>query len=317
MENFLWQPGLGHDQAALVRLRSHFERPREPMGEAWFMSDERKMYPELLGDLASLSCRELQDPLTEVASGTCSFGEMEEWTVWYHYLLGQLIPRSHECFVDSFLEYLVTGFIAIHPTNDGAEPYAGFRLDALNTLGRCIMDPSCWDGSEIRLGRILHRSNNNPNRVWCWWDASGDFSASMFFCLKYLPVSQVPGWIESVFTITSPHWRAQILVWLLGARDILIGAIKWPSDFKREGVASVSWAWSHCLGPNLAGIERTLSSAGGSLITEAAANHVLNAVRGYFTQERYLEWLMSFDQVPYVRDEISHLPRDFEAVYMR
>ncbi len=50
------------------------------------------------------------------------------------------------------------------------------------------MDRNCWEDNDIELGKLLHRSNNNPNQVWMWWDASGDFSSSMFFCLKYLPV---------------------------------------------------------------------------------------------------------------------------------
>jgi hypothetical protein len=101
-------PGTGYDVRALGRLKAHFKRPRAAMGEAWFMGDERKEFPELRGDLAVLSCRELQDSLQEIASGTSSFGPMDEWTEWYHYLMPNLVPRSHESFVDSLLEYLIT-----------------------------------------------------------------------------------------------------------------------------------------------------------------------------------------------------------------
>ena len=82
------------------------------------------------------------------------------------------------------------------------------------------------------LARVLHRSNNNPNRVWCWWDACGDFSSSMFFCLKYLPETMVGNWFRSVLAIKSPHWRAQILVWMVGVHDMLVGKINWPSELK-------------------------------------------------------------------------------------
>lgn len=316
MDRFFWLPGQGPDPDALARLRAHFPRPRETMGEAWFMGDERKMFPELLGDIGQLSCRDLQEALEEIASGTSCFGEMGEWTDWYHHLLGPLVPRGHEFHIESLLEYLVTAFIAIHPRDDGAEPYAGFREDALRTLGQCMMEPACWDGNDICVGRFLHRSNRNPARIWGWWDASGDFSASMFFCLKYLPPPLVPDWIDSVFAIPSPHWRAQVLVWLLGAKDVLSGRIGWPSQFEDASVARVRWAWSHCLRPDLAGVQGTLSARDGCLISEAACDAVLRAVRAYFTPGRFLEWLESFDRVPYVRDELTHLPRDFERVYI-
>jgi hypothetical protein len=125
--------------------------------------------------------------LVELASGTSSFGPMKEWNNWYHYLLGALVPRSHEAFVSYLLESLLTGFMAICPNGIYREPYEGFREDVLLTLGRCMMDSMCWNGTDIAIGKVLRKSNNNPNHVWAWWDASGDFAASMFFCLKYLP----------------------------------------------------------------------------------------------------------------------------------
>lgn len=317
LKQFLWAPGAGYDQGALERLRSNFPRPEEPMGEAWFMGAERKMYPELAGDLHKLSSYELQQPLAEIAGGTSSFGRMDEWTDWYHYLLGQLIPRSHEEFVDDLLEYLVTGFIALYPTGNEPEPYDGFKEDALRTLGRCIMDGACWSGSEIRLGTILHRSNNNPNHVWCWWDASGDFTASMFFCLKYLPVNLTAEWFDSILSIPSPHWRAQVLVWMLGARDILTGEKRWPSECLIGQTPSVVWAWSHCLSAELLGEGRTKEDPHARFIPEAASTQVLERVRQYFTPGRYQEWLTSLDRVPYVRDELGNLPNDFEALYVR
>ena len=110
-----------------------------------------------------------------------------------------------------------TNFMALYPNGVHREPYRGFRDDAVLTLGRCMMDGQCWNGPDIAVGTVLHPSNNNPNRVWGWWDASGDFAASMFFCLKYLPASLVETWLRSVLEITSPHWRAQVVVWMVGA----------------------------------------------------------------------------------------------------
>ena len=60
---------------------------------------------------------------------------MKEWNNWYHYLLGALVPRSHEAFVSYLLESLLTGFMAIYPNGIYREPYEGFREDVLLTLG--------------------------------------------------------------------------------------------------------------------------------------------------------------------------------------
>jgi hypothetical protein len=74
MEEFVWMPGEGIDPASLSRIRLYFRRPNEPMGEAWFMSEERRFFHELRGNLDGLTAWHLQEPLQEIASGTSSFG---------------------------------------------------------------------------------------------------------------------------------------------------------------------------------------------------------------------------------------------------
>lgn len=44
---FLWVPGEGPSSDALKRLARHCPKPKETTGEAWFMSDERRIYTEL------------------------------------------------------------------------------------------------------------------------------------------------------------------------------------------------------------------------------------------------------------------------------
>lgn len=133
MKEFLWIPGQGPDRAALERMRSHFSRPREAMGEAWFMGEQGRMFTELLGNLDEISTFDLQKPLEEIANGLICFGRFEEWIAWYHYLLAALMPRAHEVFVDSLVEYLVTCFIAAYRDGVSDAPYPGFREDALLT----------------------------------------------------------------------------------------------------------------------------------------------------------------------------------------
>ena len=315
-QEFVWKPGVGVDPAALARLRLHLRMPREPMGEAWFMSEERRMFPELQGDLADMSAWDLQIALEQIATGTSSFGPLEEWREWYHYLLGQLIPRSHDAFVHPLLELLVTGFVSQYPNGIHRAPYPEFGQDVLSTLGRCVMEPQCWNEDQIVIGSFLQRSNNNPAQTWCWYDASGDLSASLFLCLKYLPASSVATWFRSVLEIPSPHWRAQVIVWLVGAHELLLGLKSWPSELEIGAYPGVDWAWSHCLRPELA-TDDDSSAPMACWLPEEGCRRVLEEVRRYFTEDTFLLWLESISSVEYLERELAQIPVSFERLYLK
>ena len=316
MDVFVWQSGSGFEAPSLARLRQHFTRPTAPMGEAWFMGDERYLFDYLCGDIDRVPPDRLMRPLEEIASGTINFGVLGEWTDWYHYLLAALIPRSHECWIRHYmLEHLVTAFMALYPDGVVDEPYKGFRDDALQTLGRCIMDGVCWNGSEIVVGNVLHPSNNNPAQVWLWWDASGDFSASMFFCLKYLPASAIPTWLRSALSIPSPHWRAQLVVWLIGAYKVLDGSVQWPSQLDEHEHPSISWSGSHCLRPTLEPVQGE-NSASALFIPEVNRHLALQTLYNEMTPRRANEWVASISTVDYLQSELGGLPEMFARLYV-
>jgi hypothetical protein len=285
------------------------------MGEAWFMGDKRRMYDELFWGPEFLKAAELQRPLAEIASGTGSFGPRPEWQDWYHYLLGRLIPRGHERHLDWLLEILMTAFMAIYPNGIGAGPYPDFASDVLVTLGRCMMEPGCWrTDDEIAIGRVL---NADVGRPQFWARAGGDLSASLFFCLKYLPPSVVGPWFRSVLKIKAPHWRAQVLVWLIGSRDMLEGRLTWPSNFSKNNWPSVDWDWSHCLGPGLAETDESGLPPVAAFLPEASRNEALAVMKAYFTDEVFLAWLTSIGSVPDVEAALGDLPSIFERLYLR
>ena len=282
------------------------------------MSEERKMYPELSADLTQLSAEEIQRPMTEIPAGYSSFGPMKEWEDWYHYLLPHVLPRAHKgSILASLVETLITGYIALYPNGVHVAPYKTFREDTLRTLGLCMMEPKCWNGRQIVVGEILHRSNANPRGVWRWWDASGDFSASMFFCLKYLPLDLLGGWMRSVLAIPSPHWRAQLIVWAVGAHGMLEGRVGWPSQWNQNASPAVSWDWSHCLRPELASGDASGISPMTALLPEASRGDALHLLRSYFTEDVFLEWLESIGTVEYLRVELGEIPSAFERLFVR
>ena len=283
------------------------------MGEAWFMGETRQMYPQLLGDLEKLSADEIQKPMADIASGYSAFGPMDEWYQWYHYLLPQMLPRCHDGnIVASVVEILVTDFIAIYPNGVRVAPYKTFREDTLRTLGRCMMEPQCWNGREIVVGEMLWRNNRNPAGIWGWSDTSGDFSASMFFCLKYLPAELVRGWMRSVLEIPDPHWRAQIMVWAVGAYDLLAGKVQWPAELKEFGRTTATWDWSHCLRAEIATRDESDAPPMAALLPDAAREDALDILRGHFSEDVFLEWLESISRVDYLHAELLEIPSTFE-----
>src|SRR5690349_11076669 len=138
---FLWIPGIGPDSAALDRMTRTFPKPKKPMGEAWFLAPQRQMYPELLENLDSLTDEQIDRPLEEIAAGPTSFGQRDEWTDWYHYLLPRVMQRRWGPTIWHPMEVVISAFMTQHPEGGQRFPYPEFGADALRTLGTCIMSP--------------------------------------------------------------------------------------------------------------------------------------------------------------------------------
>jgi hypothetical protein len=243
---FCWVPGHGVDAMHLDMLRRQSTRPAEPMGEAWFMGENRRLYTELQGPITDLKTNFLQEVLSEIASGTSSFGSRPEWTDWFSWLLPELIPRAHDHYVHALIEELCTAFLQLDLAPDLIPKSRTYRYCVLKTLGSAIMDADRWLDGRIVLGRVLHRSNNNPAQIWGWSEASGDLAASMILCLRLLAPDQIEAWVRSLFSIDCPYWRAQLLTWIVGAQPLLSGQIGMPAAFS-EASPLIGWSWSHCL----------------------------------------------------------------------
>lgn len=311
---FEWIPGRGYDPGALARMAKAFPRPPFPMGEAWFMSEERRMYDFLMGDLDAVSAEQLQEPLTAILSGTSSFGPIEEWQIWHLYLLARLIPRSHESFVDALLELLVGAFITQFPEGILDEPYPGFRDDVLDTLGRCMMDAECWSDGEPEPRACFNKWYIPKLEAWRWDDADGPFSASMFFCLKYLRPEEIAPWLASVMRIASPYWRAQVMMWLLGVHGMLAGEVKQISEYEYPGCPNLTFEWSHVLNGHYTGDHSGPPKPPDFLPPEHRAA-ALTAVRSHFTEAVFLEWLESIAARPDLERELGDAPFWFYDLY--
>ena len=316
MNQFRWQPKRGMDPDALARLRKQFPRPGELMGEAWFIGGQRRMFPELNGNLALLDVNFLHEVLREIAGGTSSFGPFREWDQWFHYLLAGLLTRAHDKCFASLLESLMNAFFAIYPQGILHLPYKRFEADVLSTLGQCMMEPQCWNGEDVALETLLENSYGHPERVWFDLDASGDLSASMFFCLKYLPVEQIGEWLQSIVDITSPVWRMQLMTWLVGANGMLTGAIGWPSQLQEGARPNVGWEWSHCLRPELAVHDSSAMAAQDAFLPHASRTRALAFFHDYFNEDRFLQWLSGIDGDAELANSLYDMPDRFEQLYV-
>jgi hypothetical protein len=314
---FVWVPGQGYAQKALVRMREKFPRPDKPMGEAWFMGETRRLYSELNGDLDRLQVTFLLEPLTEIITGNSSFGPMQEWTDWYHYLLPRLIPRSHEYFCGTLLEYLLSGFFVLYPNGIHEAPYPHFRDDVLVSLGCCLMNSERWDQGQIRSGSFLHRSCNNPAGIWGWWNASGEFSASAFFYAKYLTPDEIGPWLRSALAIKSAHWNAQMIVWLLGAYDMFIGERTQASQFEFSDRPSVQWQWSDVFKGDYSGLHHETRPAAPDFLPAENCAAILRVLDKNLTQELFFSWLDAIKKFDYLENELAELPSRFAHMYLR
>jgi hypothetical protein len=309
---YLWRPGLGPDGAALARLQAHGGRPNSPMGEAWFMSERRKTFDHLLEqEVADIDSLQLAAPLEEMASGVSCFGPMREWSVWFHYLLPRLVPVSLDRPLQNLQELLVTALMTQYPQDTESSPYKQFREDVLNTLGLCIMDGRRWSGGRIVLGHVLHETQR-VDGTWGWYEASGDLSSSLFLCAKYLDPSELGPWLESVVAIEDPHWRAQFLVWLMGARRLMRGPGLQPADvFMME--PRVDWASSHVLDGHYTG-NHTEPIVRLPFISDVNKVAFWAALSRLLTAPVVEEWFRSVRAIDYLDFETAHVIESPAAV---
>jgi hypothetical protein len=241
--SFRWIPGTGPDEDALARMRAYLPRPTESMGEAWFMSKERRLHRELLALGAErVPVEVLQHALWDIASGTGCFGHLEEWDTWLRYLLPTVIERSHERYAfDSLLEHAITGFMAVFWTGV-PEEYPNFQEDVLRTLGQAIMTSEWWAPDPLapqspkrRIPVFLTLEDRGEQLLYAWrcTEAPGSVAASMAFCLKYLSAEELRPWATSLFDIEHPHWRLALLVWYVGAQHLRTKPTPTPRDLER------------------------------------------------------------------------------------
>ncbi len=277
---YVWEPCVGPSETALLRLQELAVRPAVPPGEAWFMSPQRRMYPEFLNQpIATIPLSVIQSFLFEATTGILSFHDVpeaiESWRGWFRHLLPGLIVRGDETYAFHYLiESVFTIFFRVYSEGFEGE-YEGFRRDVLETLGRAIMLPSLWDDD----GESICAQYQDWETCGSLWPScSGAISASLFFCLTYLKKDEVSVWTKSILAIECAYFRAHLLTWLAGSYEILASDAPNFRDIE-QATSRIKWLDSWTL-EKLA-----------PLIPVANTQEFLATVRQVLTLDRLFVWL--------------------------
>jgi len=296
VENYQWIPGCGPSVPSLKRMRGRIKKPDYLMGEAWFISRERRLYAEMLEqDPLTLSVSYLGRVLDEIESGTKRFGDTGEWDEWFQFLLPVLIERSHESWI--LKDTLATFFIVFD--NDITEIYDGFRHDVITSLSLCLMKSELWYNwvdevtkMKTRRPKFLFESEWN-SRIAC-----AEVSISLFFCLKYLRPEEIACWVKSLVAIDDPFWQAHLLVWLIGFNDY----IKLPSTTwqrLKKAAPNISWGHEFLIEPPTDELD---------FLPEVNVQAFLDKVRQEINSETLFRWIDSFSYWPELKETLCNIP---------
>jgi len=315
-KTFTWNIAAGCDVKAVASMKYKFLKPGKPMGEAWFLGNNRKMFEELMIAPQRLTHQMLDVPLMEIVSGVNSFGYLDEWSDWFHYLLAHMLPRIHEDNDAELFDKLISAFFAHYPNGIQSEPYSGFSDDILSTLARCSMDQACWCGDgRVNTQAALWRNGGQFIDDASYTEGNGYLASSMFFCLKYLPAKEIAAWVESILNIECSRWRALIIAWLVGAHAMLTGQCKQPKKLGSER-PPVGWCYSYFLGGNCSG--KNMSEALDvvqDFLPEQSRNEFMRCIRRQLTPKMYEIWMLSICEDQNIDAGILDVSNDFEKLY--
>lgn len=208
------------------------------MGEAWFMSKQRRMFDGLMAsDAAAWPVDELQTALTELGSGPVCFGHMREWREWFPYLLHTAHVHVGPWSPGSVYAGMVTAMMVHCPSRAESRYGTQFVDDVLATWGQLPMEPRFW-----RDGRMVARSAFSPVARWpvgLRIAEHGDLHAACWLMAKYLSPERLSDWLASAMAIEDPIWGCGFLSWMAHAEPVFDDPRTWLAA--REGAGGGWW----------------------------------------------------------------------------
>ncbi|QWF18801.1 hypothetical protein [Lysobacter capsici] len=289
---YFWVPGIGPSAQALQRLRALVRLPRRAMGEAWFMSEERRLFSGLM-DEDPLRWRqdELDSALFELSSGPGSFGARREWLVWF----GFLLPRAQTligdgkapCFSGRWLHGALATATFVHCPDPGFPNLPlHVRRDLLDTLARTLFAAQHWNHGRVAPNPFFQPLGNSPHHGF-YFDGGDALAASCLLVLKYLDAELIDGWLVSALGISDPNWRAAFVVWLAGSAPLIVDAA-YPGRLSHSDQYPATWQHDHLIHAPTS--PSTSDSAEISFIDPQRRHAFLSALRRQLDRSRLRRW---------------------------
>ncbi len=206
--------------------------------------------------------------------------------------------------------------------NGISEEYKGFRADVINSLSLCLVNDNLWfDYFDEKTKTVYPRANfldtykDGKDQLRLDWNSgksNESLSALMVFCLKYLNPEEISSWIKSLFSIGDIYWKGALMVWLLGAYDILKQPIIVPSMIEKANPL-LDWENFHTLGSSYGSVNAKYPPAeefndNKDFIPTENAKCFLEEINKYLTDDLILEWAESFGQDKFVAESTYNVP---------
>lgn len=316
---YFWAPGIGPSAQAMQRLRALVRLPRRAMGEAWFMSEERRLFSGLM-DEDPLRWRqdELDCALFELSSGPGSFGARREWLVWF----GFLLPRAQTLIGDGQQPYFfgrwlhgaLTTATFVHcpdPSLSNLPPHV--RRDLLDTLARTLFAAQRWNQGRVAANNFFEPLGDSPHHG-LYFDGGDALAASCLLVLKYLDAELIDGWLVSALGISDPNWRAAFVVWLAGSAPLIVDGA-YPDQLSHSELYPATWQHHHLIHAPAAPL--TLDDAENSFIDSQRRHAFVSSLRRQLDRSRLGRWREQLTASSNLRHGSEYARRQYETAVER
>ena len=124
---------------------------------------------------------------------------------------------------------------------------------------------------------------------------------------------EIEPWLRSVFAIACPHWRAQLIVWCVGAHPLLTGEL---AHIAEAGTLTpgIGWQGSNWLKGNYIG-RYPDGQTPQPFLPEQHRMIAVRTIASLMSEEILLDWLISISAFDYLENELFGLPDRFQALY--
>jgi hypothetical protein len=309
-----WIPGQGPDPEAFARMVKTFAKPKRPMGEAWFMSESRRMFNGLMAlDPCDWPRDELADALRDLSSGPHSFGHLDEWSQWFPFLLHAAQPLIGDWDISGRYGLLVSAIMVHCPDSRADYYYPEFMGDVLRTVGKLPMRNEYWRDGHLMPDKFI--TTIERSHAGYFLEPSDAFSAAMFLVMKYLHEDALAGWMASVVAIGDPFWRAKLVSWLAVVAP-LVFSNKWP-DSLEEGLQNGGWESSYSVSGSAPCTRVDPEAKRYAFFDAHRSVAIVDAVRKATGKMRLVEWQIDLEKIGTEAEGLEGIILQFEQASER